>query len=165
MYILPLRGDIVSIEGLKDEQEITSYSALKPGGAVYIAQPLDPKFPFITVASINAINGVFITQKSNGLFMPKGLIKRKQNLPQPGDTIEVVIAVNPQGLEDKQEFEVTDLKLTDKPTAPVVVICGKTKFTLSDIHNIKRKLGFEAFNKKAFKKLYLDYLPVGTKTT
>jgi hypothetical protein len=163
MLILPLRGDKISIADLADEQEITSYSALKPGGAVYLAQPLDPKFPFIAISAIEAINGVYVTQKSSGMFVPKGLIKRKQNLPQPGDIIEIILSKSPQGLEDRQELEVTDVTLTDKPANPVVIHCDKTKLTLADIKGIKRKLGFEVFNEKAFKKLYLDYLPVGIK--
>lgn len=161
MFILPLRGDKIGVKGLADEQVVTSYSALKKGGALYVKQPLDPSIPYISPEAVDAINGVLVTQKDNGLFTPKGMVRRKQNLPQLGDTIEIILSTSAQGIEDHAFFEVTDLKLAHKPMSPLLVICDKSKFNLGEIKGIKRKLGFEVFNERTFKKLYLDYLPVG----
>lgn len=164
MLLVPLRGDKIQVTGLADEQVVSSYSALKKGGAVYVKTPLDPKAPFIVLSMIEVINGVAVTQKSNSLLMPKGLIKRKLNLPQIGDTVEVLVNKDPQGVEEKASFEVTDLRLTNKPTRPLEVICGSSKFSLADLIDIGRKLGFEKFDLPAFRSLYLDYFPIGTKT-
>lgn len=163
MLIVPLRGDRISVAGLADEQVINSYSSLKEGGAVYIKQPLDPKQPFITLSMIEAINSVSVEQKSNGLFSPKGLIKRKLNIPQIGDTITVLVSKDAQGIEEHRSYIVSDIRLLNKPSKPLEVVCDGTKFTLADIVLIKRKLGFEKFELNAFRALYLDYLPVGSK--
>ncbi len=162
MLIVPLRGDRIKVTGIVEEMVVNSYSALKEGGAVYVKQPLDPKSPFVVLSMIQAVNGILVGQRPTGLLQPKGLVKRKLNLPQVGDSIEVIIHRDSQGIEEKAFFVVEDLKLTSKPLRPLEVTCKNEKFSLADVINIKRKLGFEKFDLSSFRKLYLDYFPVGS---
>lgn len=163
MLIVPLRGDKIQVSGWADEQVVNSYSSLKEGGAVYVRNPLDPAVPYTPLSSIQTINRVPVELKSNGLFSPKGLVKRPLNLPQIGDKVQILINKDPQGVEEKAYYVVTDLRITNAPKSPLLVICDKSKFTLTDIIGIERKQGFESFKVIAFRSLYLDYLPIGSK--
>jgi hypothetical protein len=147
MFIVPLPEDKIRILSQPDLLKVKAYTSLKSEPAVYLTDVLPGGSRAVYLSDIIELNGVKVEYDSSSkLLEPLGLVKRKYNLPQIGDTIT------------------TSLIDTDhNPSRSLDVICGKTTVSLNDILNIDRAHGFESFDQKNFTKLYLDYLPYTTK--
>lgn len=162
MLIAPVAGDKVTLQSTGGSAQVSSYTALKPEPAVYLTEPLESGERFTFFSDITSLNGIEVKTDSGGLLQASGLTKRKFNLPQPGDKI-VTGLVETDFKQESMELEVTAVSLSGKEPHSLVVKCGKTTLSLADIQDIKRKRGSEPFNRKAFLRYYVDYMPIGAK--
>jgi len=165
MFIVPLPGDKIRILSQPDLLKVKAYTSLKSEPAVYLTDVLPDGSRAVYLSDIIELNGVKVEYDSSSkLLEPLGLVKRKFNLPQIGDTITTSL-IDTDFKKEQVKLEVTKLKLHDRhnPSRSLDVICGKTTVSLNDILNIDRAHGFESFDQKNFTKLYLDYLPYTTK--
>ena len=158
MLVVPVSGDKLTLMSTQTVLCVSSYTALKPEPAVYLTEPLESGDRFTFFSDITAINGISVKPKNN-LFDASGLIKRKYNLPQPGDTI-ITFLVDTSFKQETIELEITDVTISGKEPRSIVIKCGSTKLGLNEIQDIKRKRGFEKFNREAFLKYYVDYCPL-----
>ncbi len=161
MLVVPVAGDKLSLMSSQGEWRVSTYTALKPEPAVYLTEPLESGDRFTFFSDITAINGIAVEQ-SGGLLKASGLIKRKFNLPQPGDVI-ITGLIETAYKQEQMELEVTSVTISGKEPRSVVIKCGTTKLSLNDIQGIKRKRGFEKFERRGFLKYYIDYMPIGVK--
>ena len=165
MYVVPLHGDKIRVLNEADLLRVKSYTSLKSEPAVYLTDVLADGTRAVYLSDIVELNGVKVEYDSDAkLLKALGPIKRKFNLPQPGDTV-VTKLIDTDFKKEEVTLEVTRLKLHDQrnPSRSLEVICGDTIIGLSDILDIRRKVGAEQFDPKAFTKLYLDYLPYTAK--
>jgi hypothetical protein len=162
MLVAPVAGDKLTLISVQEELKVSSYTALKPDPAVYLTEPLESGDRFAFFADITSLNGTEVELDSGGLLKASGLVKRKFNLPQVGDIITTGL-VETDFKQENIELEVTAVNLAGKEPHTLVVKCGKTTLNLTDIQDIKRKRGFEEFNRKGFLRYYVDYLPLGAK--
>jgi hypothetical protein len=68
--------------------------------------------------------------------------------------------------EEIEEIEVASLSLHNKKEGMTKGLLVKSKdgaYSLSEIVDIERKVGYEAFNRDKFNRFYLDYLPANYK--
>lgn len=159
MLLVPLKGDKVRFEDFSDEFTVKSFTSLKVEPVVYLTTELPTGEAFVAISMIKSINGVPVIEKDT-VLAPKGPVKRKYNLPQPGDRIKVQLRVNVQGISETAELEVTELHLKADPMKPLMIKTKDGAFSLRDVLDIKRKIGGEAFTKEGFLRYYLDYLPI-----
>jgi hypothetical protein len=162
MLVAPVAGDKVTLQSTGGPAKVSSYTALKPEPAVYLTEPLESGERFTFFSDILSLNGVEVEQDSSNLLKASSLVKRKHNLPQVGDSI-VTGLVETAFKQESMELEVTGVTLSGKEPRSLVVKCGKTVLNLTDIQDIKRKRGFEKFDRSGFLKYYVDYLPLGAK--
>lgn len=165
MYVVPLQGDKIRSMSEADLLRVKSYTSLKSEPAVYLTAVLADGARAIYLSDIIELNGVKVEYDSDAkLLKALGPIKRKFNLPQPGDTV-VTKLIETDFKKEEVALTVTRLKLHDhrNPSRSLEVICGDTTISLTDIIDIRRKIGSDHFDAKAFHKLYLDYLPYSAK--
>ncbi len=153
MLVVPLKGDVVRVEG-GVKYTVLSYAAYKKQPAVYVdAQGIDIKsIPF---TDIKSINGTPVALTPSKVFRADSLLKRKMQLPQPGDSV----------FSGGKRLKVRSLKLRDatKLTDGIILICdeeetGKSlKIRLSSVDSIDKATasGVSSVN---FSKFYKDYL-------
>jgi hypothetical protein len=163
MLILPIAGDMITT---KDGGRLTvsMYSNFKSEPAVYVDAPRGEESLFY-FRDIEEINGVKVEYNtSTKIFESLGVVKRKFNLPQAGDTITVVKPNAPIDSDD-DKAEVKLLKLHNEAIGRskglVVLDTDDNVYELPDILSIDREVGTESFDRKKFLKLYKDYLPYG----
>jgi hypothetical protein len=161
MLVVPLKGDKICTLDDSDPKVVTSYTSLKDEPAVYVSTSTS-KEPYIYFADIAEINGVKVEfKKDSKVFETLGPLRRKLNLPQPGDKVKINLIDVPFKKED-ESFTVESLKLHSKKygIARGLLVCSEeSSFPLSELLDIEREEGNEPFNAKRFQKLYLDYLP------
>jgi hypothetical protein len=162
MLVAPVAGDKLTLLSVTGEVQVSSYTSLKPEPAVYLTEKLESGERFTFFSDIATLNGNEVKLDGGGLLQASGLVKRKHNLPQVGDTI-ITGLMETDYQQESMELEVTAVSLSGKEPHSLVIKCGKTNLTLADIQGIKRKRGSETFNRAAFLKYYVDYMPLGTK--
>jgi hypothetical protein len=162
MLIAPVAGDKLTLKSVEGELRVSSYTALKPEPAVYLTQPLESGDRFTFFSDITSLNGAEVELDPSNLLNASSLVRRKFNLPQVGDMITTTL-IDTDFKNESIELEVTGVTLSGREPHSLIIKCGTTKLSLSDIQSITRKRGFETFNRKAFLKYYVDYLPLGTK--
>ena len=162
MLIAPVAGDKLTLLSVEGEVKVSSYTALKPDPAVYLTEVLESGERFVFFADIATMNGAEVKLDSGGLLIAVGSIQRRFNLPQVGDSI-ITGLIETDYKQESAELVVTAVSLSGKEPHSLVIKCGKTNLALTDIQDIKRKRGFEKFNRTGFLKYYVDYLPLGSK--
>ena len=109
MLIVPLSRDKLLTSDSSDAYQVTSYTDLKDEPAVYVARETSDR-PFITFDEVVKVNGVNVELTDGNVFKALGPLKRKFNLPQPGDYV-VVELVDTDFKKEDAEVEVVALKL------------------------------------------------------
>jgi hypothetical protein len=155
MFVVPVTNDkIKNLDG--DEFVVSSYTNLKKEPAVYTTEKT-----VIFFTEIDEINGVRVSYNTGSkCFESLGVMRRRYNLPQPGDECEIVVKA--AGTESQNILKVKHLKLHNRSEgiANGLVVCDDALCVkLTEITNIKRKQGSEKFDPAGFKKYYFDYLP------
>lgn len=162
MFVVPLSGDKIATKYDSTPLTVSSYTNLKNDPAVYI-KPGTSQEQFIYFYDIASINGVKVEFNENSkVFNALGPIKRKFNIPQPKDLIKIKLLDVPFNNEF-EEIEIKSIKLHNKKYGinRGLLSCSENScFSLIDIIDITRNNWSEKFNQKAFKKYYLDYLPL-----
>lgn len=164
MFVVPVKGDKIRTKDDGTYKRVSSFSSLKDEPAVYV-QPAGNS-PYVYFSDIVEINGVRVVYNSESkIFEALGPMKRKFNLPQPKDVIEVKLIEVPFK-DETEKFTVTGIKLNSKKHTVgqgILVKCKEGQFSLSDIISIERTNWTERFDREQFKKLYFDYLPINIK--
>lgn len=165
MFVVPVKGDKIKTKDDSAPRIVSSYTSLKDEPAVYLtANTSQDKYLYFS--DIVEINGVAVEYDSSSkTFNALGPLKRKYNIPQPGDTITVkLIDVNFK--DETEDIELDSIKLHSKKygAGRGLLACGqKSCFTLADIIDLKRDSWTETFNAEKFQKYYFDYMPLGIK--
>lgn len=164
MFVVPVKGDKIRTKDDGTYKRVSSFSSLKDEPAVYV-QPAGNS-PYVYFSDIVEINGVRVVYNSESkIFEALGPMKRKFNLPQPKDVIEVKLIEVPFK-DETEKFTVTGIKLNSKKHTVgqgILVKCKEGQFSLSDLISIERTNWTERFDREQFKKLYFDYLPINIK--
>lgn len=166
-FIVPLAGDKLKIVDNDAEFVVTSYTNMKTEPAVYVdAQEGENNIVyFYDISEINDVKVDF--NRSSKTFESLGMLKRRYNLPQPGDTM-TVNKKTPDGEMEEADVVVKNIKLHNKAegVSRGLVVCDEDAcYDLLSIKNVNRKSGSEKFDPKKFQKYYFDYLPYGKKST
>lgn len=157
MFVVPVAGDKVKmIDG--DVTTVTSFTSLKKEPSVYVDNP-DVKV--LAFSQIEEINGVRVEyNQGSKCFESMGQIRRKINLPQPGDSVQVTVTTMGEKTTDTLKVKYLKLHNRTEGISKGLLVCDDMMcVTLADIENIERKTGSEPFNVDKFKKYYFDYLP------
>lgn len=165
MLVVPVAGDKIRVSDRQDPVVVTSYTGMKSEPAVYIDVPRGED-NLVMFDKIEAINGVKVElNQAAKVFEALGVLKRRQNLPQPGDIITVAIL----GIEigsPQEKVTVKHLKLHNKAEglSRGLLVCDEgTCYRIIDFVHIDRKTGSERFDEKLFRRYYFDYLPFESK--
>lgn len=162
MFVVPVKNDKIKTKDDSNPRVVSSYTSLKDEPAVYLTAD-SSQDRYLYFSDIIEINGVAVEYDSTSkTFNALGPLKRKYNIPQPGDTITIKLQdVNYK--DETEEIELDSVKLHNKKhgTGRGLLVCGsKSCFALTDILNLKRKSWTETFNASKFQKYYFDYLPM-----
>jgi len=166
-FIVPVAGDKLKIVDNDAQFVVTSYTNMKTEPAVYVDAGEDEN-NIVYFYDISEINDVKVDyNRGSKTFESLGMLKRRYNLPQPGDTISVK-KKTPDGEMEDGETTVKNIKLHNKTEgiSRGLVVCDEdTCYDLLSIKSITRKSGSEKFDSKKFQKYYFDYLPYGKKSS
>lgn len=166
MFVVPVKGDKIKTKDDSNPRVVSSFTSLKDEPAVYLVQSTSQD-RYLYFSDLTEINGVTVEYDSTSkTFNALGPLKRKYNIPQPGDTITVKL-MDVNFKDETEEIDVESIKLHSKKygIGRGLLVCGqKSCFSLNEILNLKRKSWTEKFDPKKFQKYYFDYLPYGLKT-
>jgi hypothetical protein len=167
MLVALVKNDKIKLLGQDGVHVVSSYTSLKTQPAVYVKEPLPDGSRAAFFADVVEINGVKVQyDESSKLLEALGPLKRSFNLPQPGDTV-VYTLVETDYDEERVEAEVKDLRLHARGNATkslqVKLVGSDTALELTDIVDIKRKVGNDVFNRVKFQHTYVDYLSYGSR--
>lgn len=162
MLIALVKNDRVKLIGHEGVHVVSSYTSLKSKPAIYLKEPLDDGSRSAFVEAVIEVNGIKVKyDESAHLLEAFGPLKRKYQLPQPGDTVTYTL-VETDFKEEKVKAVVKDLRLhaRDNPSKSLQVKLedSDTVLELTSILDIERKVGGESFDRKGFQRYYLDYL-------
>lgn len=151
MFVVPIKGDSVQTAG-GVKHTVLSYAAFKDQPAVYVE--LDGKTESLLFSDIQSINGTPVTLTPGKVFRADSLIRRKEQLPQPNDT--VIVAGEPYKVLSHK------LRKNGKLTDGMVLVCetdtaARVDIRLADISTVERADGDKSFNHQAFSSIYSDY--------
>ena len=155
MMIVPVKGDRITTEDSSAPVVVSSYTNLKTDPAVYISGNTAESAVFFS--TIETINGVKVSyNESSKVFDSLGPLRRKIDLPQPGDSITVKID------DVDQSIVVKSIKLHDrsKKSFGLLVVTQDRTFDLSEVRGISTKEKVSSVDYNQFKKYYLDYFPL-----
>jgi len=163
MLVVPIRGDRVLTKDHPDPLTVSSYTNLKPDPSVYVRGE-GVSGETVVLNDIIELNGVKVEyHKGSEVLEALGPLRRKYNLPQPGDKITVRLVNMPTDANDvTEQVEVDRLSLHNKAkgVSRGLLVCSSSAcYTLKDILDVDRKVGSEPFDAKAFQRYYLDYMP------
>lgn len=163
MLVVPVRGDRVLTKDHPDPLTVSSYTNLKTAPAVYVRGE-DASSEAVPLSDITELNGVKVEfHKDSKVLEALGPLRRRHNLPQPGDKITVKLVTLPSDAKDvSEQVDVKHLRLHDqaKGVSRGLLACSPDAcYTLKDIIDIERKVGSEPFDASAFQRYYLDYMP------
>jgi hypothetical protein len=151
MFVVPLPGDSVQTEG-GVKHTVLSYAAYKNQPAVYVET--DGKTESVLFSDIQSINGTPVSLTPGKVFRADSLVKRKAQLPQPGDKITVGADV----------LKVKSLKLrkSGKLTDGMIVACETeakepVDVRLASIERLERADGDKSFKRATFFSSYSNY--------
>lgn len=165
-FVVPVVGDNIKVTDNETPFKVTSYTNMKQEPAVYVDVPKGEN-NVVYFYDIEEINGVRVDfNRSSKMFETLGLLKRKQNLPQPGDEITVV-GKSLDGSPEDVKTVVKAVKLHNKleGLSRGLVVCDEnTCYDLTQIKHIDRKTGSEKFDSAKFQKYYFDFLPYAKKS-
>jgi len=165
-FIVPVAGDRITVVDNESPFIVSSYTNMKQEPAVYV-DAHEGENNIVYFYDISEINDVKVDFNRNSkTFESLGMLKRRFNLPQPGDTI-TVHRKTPDGEMEDAEVIVKSIKLHNKAegiSRGLVVCDEETCYDLLSIKGIDRRTGSEKFDLKKFQKYYFDYLPYGKKT-
>lgn len=164
MFVVPVPGDKIRTKDDGEIKKVSSYTSLKDEPAVYV-KPAGTS-SYVYFSDIIEINGVKVEYSPDSkVFDALGPLKRRFNIPQPKDTINIRV-INASFNTDTEDLEVTNIRLHSKRYGEgrgLLIITKEGSFSLGDIHDIKRQGWSERFDVQAFKKFYFDYLPIAVK--
>lgn len=163
MLVVPVRGDRVLTRDYADPLTVSSYTNLKSAPSLYV-RGADVKNTTVELADILELNGVKVMyHRDSKVLEALGPLRRRYNLPQPGDRIVIKLVNLPTDAKEvTEEVEVKSLRLHDqaKGLSRGLLACSPDAcYTLKEIIDVKRKVGSEPFDQKSFQRYYLDYLP------
>lgn len=166
MLVIPVAGDKIATKDNSTPAKVSSFTSLKDEPAVYLV-PSTSSEKFVYFSDIVEINGVRVEYvPESKVFDALGPLKRKYNIPQPGDTITVKLKVVDYNNDDSEKIEVKEIKLHSKKygIGRGLLTCGeKSCFSIADILDIERDGWTEKFDQDRFRKYYSDYGPLGVK--
>lgn len=159
MLLVPVKGDKIKIRDSDELCVVSSYTNLKSDPALYIVGQASDVIYFSNIEEINGIKVEF--NSSNKVFDSMGPLRRRINLPQPGDTIKIKEQDESSDYKDS-DFVIKSIKLHDrsKKAFGILVNTNLQTYDLSDIVDIERKLSVEKFDLSLFKRYYIDYFPI-----
>lgn len=162
MLVALVKNDRVKLIGHEGVHSVSSYTSLKSKPAIYLKEPLDDGSRSAFVEDVIEVNGVKVKyDESAHLLEALGLLRRKYQLPQPGDTVTYTL-VETDFKEEKVKAVVKALRLhaRDNPSKSLQVKLedNDTILELTSILDIERKIGGESFDRSKFQHYYLDYL-------
>jgi hypothetical protein len=167
MFVVPVSGDKLKIADNDTPFVVTSYTNLKQEPAVYV-DASEGENNIVYFYDIIEINDVKVElNRSSKTFESLGILKRKFNLPQPGDVLSVT-RKTPDGEMEDAQVTVKAIKLHNKTegiSRGLSVVGDESSYDLLSIKDIERKNGSEKFDPKKFQKYYFDYLPYGKKSS
>lgn len=160
-FLVPLFGDeIETSEG--GIYNVVSYNNFKSmGPAVYVdagSQQSPLTIYFVDIVRINGVR-VELDNKSK-VFVSHGKIKRRQDLPQPGDTITIIKQdTNIDDPDDQVEVKSLKLHSQQDGIGKGLLIVGDDgkAYRLDDIIKLNRAIGSSNFDRKKFLKIYSEY--------
>ena len=164
-FVVPLVGDKLKINDNDGTFVVTSYTNMKTEPAVYVdaGDGENNVVHFYDIAEINDVSVDY--NRTSKTFNALGMLKRKFNIPQPGDVLEVS-RKSPDGEVEDVSITVKGVKLHNKAegVSRGLISCDQEAcYDLLSIKSIDRKEGSEKFDMKKFRKYYFDYLPYGKK--
>jgi len=161
MFVVPLPKDVITTKDGAELEVITYTNFKTKGPAVYVEHQPGTPAVVIYFFDIEKINGVRVDLNgSSKVFNALGKIKRRFHLPQPNDQITVSKSSeeSPDGT-DIVEVQALKLHSRNLGLSKGLLIQDKDKeyHRLNDILDLKRAVGGDTFNKKAFLRLYSEY--------
>lgn len=167
MFVVPVKGDRITVKDSGGKElVVSSYTNMKTDPGVYVVNNTPgTDTEVIFFQDIEQINGVSVVlNRTAKVFEAQGPLKRKFNLPQPGDTIIITRLDVPIGSPDENVI-VKHLKLHSQQNRGMgmLVSDGSAMYRLTDIISIDRKIGSERFDRVKFQRYYFDYLPFDSK--
>lgn len=158
--VVPLAHDKIT---LKDggKRIVLSYTNMKDDPAVYVENPEGRGSEVVFFEDIAAIRGVKVDYLDGPkVFKAYGTVRRKIQLPQIGDSIDVATAVGEEELS--KIVEVKEYKLHNKSVglSKGLAMCSDREcFTLEQIFSVEYADGGGRFDRSRFLKYYSDYTP------
>jgi hypothetical protein len=161
MFVVPLPKDVITTKDGAELEVITYTNFKTKGPAVYVEHQPGTPAVVIYFFDIEKINGVRVDLNgSSKVFNALGKIKRRFHLPQPNDQITVSKS-SEESPDGTDIVEVQTLKLHSRnlglSKGLLIQDKDKTYHRLNDILDLKRAVGGDTFNKKAFLRLYSEY--------
>lgn len=164
MLIALVKNDKIRLLGKEGVHRVSSYTSLKSQPAIYLNEPLDDGQRSAFVSDVIEVNGVKAEyDEAVHLLNALGPLKRRHQLPQPGDKVTYTL-VETDYSEEQVTSEVIDLRLhaRNNPSRSLQVkLEGGTMLELTDIVDIERKVGSERFDRAGFQHYYVDYMSFG----
>ena len=163
MLVVPVKGDRVLTRDYSDPVTVSSYTNLKSAPSLYV-RGVDIKGTTVELSDVVELNGVKVAfHRDSKVLEALGPLRRRYNLPQPGDRVTIRLVNLPTDAKQvTEEVEVKSLRLHDKAKglSRGLLICSTDAcYTIKELLEIHRKVGSEPFDPKAFQSYYLDYLP------
>ena len=151
MFVVPIKGDNVQTAG-GVKHTVLSYAAFKDQPAVYVE--LDGKTESLLFSDIQSINGTPVALTPGKVFRADSLIRRKEQLPQPNDT--VIVAGEPYKVLSHK------LRKNGKLTDGMILVCetdisARVDIRLIDVESVQRAGGDSHFNRRIFSSIYSEY--------
>lgn len=161
MLAVPLPRDVITTKDGAELEVITYTNFKSKGPAVYVEHQPGTPAVIIYFFDIEKINGVRVELNgSSKVFNVLGKLNRKFHLPQLNDQITVSKATK-ESPDETDIVEVQALKLHSRNLglSKGLLIQDKDKeyYRLDDIQDLKRAVGGDSFNRKAFLRLYSEY--------
>lgn len=165
MYVALVKHDKIKLMGRDGVHVVSSYTSLKTEPAVYLKDALPDGQRSAFFSDVIEVNDVKVKyDEESHLLIALGPLKRRYQLPQPGDTVKYTL-VETDYTEEVVSADVKDLRLHARgnPGKSLQVrLENDTMLELTGILDIERKIGGELpFNRAAFQRFYIDYLSFG----
>lgn len=165
MLVALVKHDKLKLIGQDGVHVVSSYTSLKTKPAVYLRDPLPDGSRSAFFSEVSEVNGVKVEyDEASHLLEALGPLKRLIQLPQPGDKVTYTL-VETDYDEERVQAVVKDLRLHARGnpgrSLQVILEDSDTALELTDIIDIERKVGGEAFDRSKLQHYYVDYLKLG----
>lgn len=161
MLIVPVKNDRITTVDSTDELVVSSYTNLKSEPSVYVTGLAESVVPFSSISTINDIKVLY--NNSSKVFDSMGLLKRRINIPQPGDTI-IVNSLDKNVSEPIETLTIKSIKLHDraKKSLGLIINTDEQTYDLSQVIKIIKKNSSFEVDMKLLRKYYFDYFPISS---